>query len=100
MGGGYSPRKPERRSDGGDEHIRYTFRWQDTCSLGRHNTLQNTNGRVCPMVLLLGKANYEHSALIFKGADKCLGVPYIILFIALKVNIRSFGVCLCKKSSS
>jgi len=72
MGGKSSPERPERRSNEGDGHFRYIFRWQETCWLGRHNTLQSRNGRVCPMVLLLGKVFYEHSALIFEGADKII----------------------------
>jgi hypothetical protein len=70
MGGKYSSGRPEKRSNEGDGHIRDTFRWQETCWLGRHNTLQSKNGRVCPMVLLLGKVLYEHSALSFDEADK------------------------------
>lgn len=93
MGGKSSPERPERRSNEGDGNIRDTFRWKETCWLGRHNTLQSRNGRVCPMALLLGKVLYKHSVLIFDGADKFLGVLYIILFIRLELNIlygRSF----------
>lgn len=86
MGGKSSPERPERRGNEGDGHIRDTFRWKETYWLGRDNTLQSRNGRVCPMALLLGKVHYEHSALIFDGADKFLGVLYIILFIRLKLS--------------